>query len=283
MLHSFLSPCLAALGLLAVGGSSASMPSAPTAGDKVERVEIQTEDRQLLVGSLYIPRRRGSDELAPAAILIHDAGGKRSQLEELAERLQKQGFYVLVPDLRGHGESIAPDLDYEREDTLGRERLWAFAARDVKACAAFLHDLDGVHSTNLSLIGYRAGAVLATRHAVRDENVRGLVVIEPMIEKVEGEPNFVLTLDDLHKLGGLPTLLAVSKDQHPRLRAPVQRRRARQQRRRVHRGLRFEVQALPDPRGSAPALARFQVDDGAGFSQARRLIPVPRPARSPAG
>jgi alpha-beta hydrolase superfamily lysophospholipase len=205
------------------GGSSAPIPAAPrpepavltTAGD-LERVQVETEDKQVLICSLYPPRRRGSDELAPGAILIHDAGGSRQQLEELAERMQKQGFCVLVPDLRGHGESIAPDLDYGREDSLGRERLWAFAARDIKACAAYLHDLEGVHSTNLSLIGHRAGAVLATRHAVRDENVRGLILIEPVIERVEGEPNLALTMDDLRKLGGLPTFVTVSKNQHTR-------------------------------------------------------------------
>jgi pimeloyl-ACP methyl ester carboxylesterase len=211
---------MGALGLLAAGGSNASIPAAPrpepaqlTASTEVERVQIETEDRQVLIGSLYTPRRRASDDLAPGAILIHDAGATRQQLAGLAKRLQKQGFCVLVPDLRGHGESVVADIDYGREDVAGRERMWAFAARDVKACAAYLHDLDGVHSTNLSLIGYRAGAVLATRHAVRDENVRSLVVIEPLIERAEGSPDFVLTLEDLRKLGGLPTFLSVSKDQ----------------------------------------------------------------------
>ena len=214
---------MGALGLIAAGGSSASTPASPhpepaqlTARTGIERVQIETEDRQVLIASLYTPRRRPSDELAPGAILIHDAGATRQQLTALAKRMQKQGFCVLIPDLRGHGESVSADLDFAAEDLAGRERLWAFAARDIKASATYLHDLEGVHSTNLSLIGYRAGAVLATRHAVRDENVRSLIVVEPVIEKTEGEPNFVLTRDDLKRLGGLPTFVAVSKEHQQR-------------------------------------------------------------------
>ena len=206
---------MGALGLL---GSDALAPEAPTwptrgSADDVERVQIKTEDRQTLVASLYTPSRRRSG-LAPGAILIHDAGMDRTQLEALAERLQKQGFCVLVPDLRGHGESVTQELDYAQENVDGQERMWAFAgARDIEASAKYLQGLDGVHSTNLSLVGYRAGAVLAARYARDDQNVRDLIVIDPVIEKQEGEPDFVLTMKDLEELGGLPTFVVVPKEQ----------------------------------------------------------------------
>ena len=167
MLHSFLSPCLGALGLIAAGGSSASIPASPRpepvqlkAGTGVERVQIETEDRQVLIASLYTPRRRPKDELAPGAILIHDAGATRQQLTALAKRMQKQGFCVLIPDLRGHGESVSADLDFAREDLAGRERLWAFAARDHRCgqqrstCAISKE----IHSANLSLDRGTVGA-----------------------------------------------------------------------------------------------------------------------------
>jgi len=172
-----------------------------------ERVKLTTQDKLTLVADLYMPRKK-KDSVAPAALLLHDAGGKRSDLAELAERLQKQGFAVLVPDLRGHGESIQEgEKPFAALDEAAQTRAWAFAMRDVRACADYLSKLEDVHASNLSLLGYQAGATLAARHAVRDENVRCVVLLGPKSEQL----GFNLQ-QDVEDLGGLPTYIGVGKD-----------------------------------------------------------------------
>ena len=60
-----------------------------------------------------------------------------------------------------------------------------------------------MHSTNLSLIGFGAGASLAVRRAATDDNVRALVIVNPTRE------NFGYNLvNGVAELGGLPTLVA---------------------------------------------------------------------------
>jgi dienelactone hydrolase len=194
---------------LGSAAAPAAAPLDPNAGS--ERVEITTEDQQVLVASLY-PPPGSAKQLAPAALLLHGAGRTRADLAQLAQRLQKQGFAVLVPDLRGHGESASTGADWNRVDEPARASLWALAGRDVKACAAYLRGHASVHASNMSLVGVGAGALLAASHAARDENVRDIVLIEPQLVEPEGrDSGFVLTLAELQALGGLPTYLVVTK------------------------------------------------------------------------
>ena len=183
-------------------------PAAALAGAKEpERVKLTTPDKLVLVADLYMPRRR-KGAIAPAALLLHDSKGRRSDLTELAGRLQKQGFAVLVPDLRGHGDSIQRDgTPFAKLGEPAQKRAWAFAMRDVRAGADFLRKQEGVHSSNLSLLGYQAGATLAARHAVRDENVRCVVLLGPKCEQL----GFDLQ-QDVEDLGGLPTYIGVGQD-----------------------------------------------------------------------
>ena len=179
---------------------------ASAAGKAPERIKLTTRDKLVLVADLYLPRRK--KEVAPAALLLHDSGGKRGDLAELAVRLQKQGFAVLVPDLRRHGESLKPgEKPWTELTEAERERAWAFAMRDVRAGADFLGKQEHVHASNLSLLGYRAGAALAARHAVRDEDARCVVLLGPKSEQL----GFNLQ-HDVEALGGLPTYIGVSED-----------------------------------------------------------------------
>jgi len=179
-----------------------------------EDVEIRTRDRQTIHGAFYAPK--SSRSLAPAALLVHSAGGSASELDPIAQRLHKQGFAVLALDLRGHGDSTTDDYDWSSADERARETLWAFALKDLEAGAEYLASDGRVHSTNLSVVGYGAGCALATRYALRDENVRALTLLDPGDE----EYGFDLA-QDLADLGGLPTQLAVNasaKDRGAQLR-----------------------------------------------------------------
>jgi alpha-beta hydrolase superfamily lysophospholipase len=190
-----------AQGLLA-GSALAGSSKSPA----VEQVKITTEDKLVLVADLYRPPK--AEEMAPAALLVHNAGGARGDLAEIAERLAKQGFAVLVPDLRGHGQSVGPQsLAWQDMPEDEQQNTWAYAMRDLRAAADFLRKDDRIHASNLSMLGYMAGSTLATRHALRDENVRCIVLLGPQAEQL----GFDLQAD-LEALAGLPTYIGAVKE-----------------------------------------------------------------------
>ncbi|MEL6904217.1 MAG: alpha/beta fold hydrolase [Planctomycetota bacterium] len=181
-----------------------TVPAAPVLGEKPNAVSIKTDDKLLLKASYFAPRSKKKQ--SPAALLLHDQGRTRTELDTLAAYLNKRGFAVLTLDLRGHGESANADADFEKADDKAKANLWNLAGRDVRAAAEFLTDQDGVHSTNLSIVGFGSAASLAVRRAVDDENVRAVVLVDPELETYEYDVQ-----DGVNELGGLPTMVLTTK------------------------------------------------------------------------
>lgn len=195
---------------------AAAMALPATATAKVssldgERVLITTRDKPSLVGSYFAPRKART--IAPAALLLHDAGSDRSVLEGVASRMNRSGFAVLMLDLRGHGESCNEEQNWTSLDEDARRNLWASSMRDLETAASYLLEKAEVHSTSLTVVGHGAGCNLAARYAVRDENVRALALMSP--EDEEHEMGFDL-ISDICDLAGLPTYLAVPRSARAR-------------------------------------------------------------------
>ncbi len=187
--------------------AAAPLATAAAAGiDSSNSVSLETKDRQLLSASYYEPKRRKSSPPAPAAMLLHDAGSSREELAEMAAYLHKKGFAVLTLDLRGHGASATEDTNFEKADEKARENLWAMSTRDVDAATKFLLKQNGVHASNLSLVGVGAGAALVVRRAAKDDNVRAIVLIDPAKESLGFDVS-----GGVGDLGGLPTLILAPK------------------------------------------------------------------------
>lgn len=200
------SPSAAAAAAAARPADSAPAASAPRS-NAGERVEIPAaEDKRALVGSFWAPKA-ASGQIAPGVVLVHQPGGKRDDLAEVAARLHKQGFAVLALDLRGHGESVGKDKPWTELTEEEQTRTWAFALRDLRGGAAWLAKQSGVHSSNVCMVGDRAGCTLVVRHATRDETVRALVLLDPPREQL----GFNLA-KDIEALAGLPTLIAATKE-----------------------------------------------------------------------
>ncbi|QDU66983.1 alpha/beta hydrolase [Engelhardtia mirabilis] len=191
---------------IAVGPPIVARPLAQRGRTGLEPVALRTSDKIALKGDFYAPRE--DDRRAPAVLLIHGAGSDRSTLTDMAEGLQRANFAVLTLDLRGHGESVAENLDWSDMDAEARKTLWAFATRDVDTAARWLSQHEGIHSTNLTVIGVGAGGALAVRHAAHDENVRcvGIVGLESELY------GFDLT-SDLRDVEGLPVMIVAGRDQ----------------------------------------------------------------------
>ena len=158
-------PILTEAGQAARARAGLSAPRPLVESENAETVTIETRDELALSARYFAPRSK--KQLAPAALLVHDAGGSRTQLMAIAERLWKSNFAVLVVDLRGHGASRTEHCDWKHLDEESRGKLWAIATRDLEAAASWLRKRKEVHSTNLNLVGAGAGCALAVRHAAR--------------------------------------------------------------------------------------------------------------------
>ena len=144
---------------------------------------------------------KDSSSRAPVAILVHDAGGDRSQMTLFAERLHSQGMAVLVPDFRGHGASKSPTKPWAKLKESERAKMWSFTPRDLEAASNWIDDRREIHGANVTLVGLRAGCALSVYHAGRDSDVRAVVLIEP-----NSEPELGFNLvREVERLGGLTT------------------------------------------------------------------------------
>ena len=166
---------------------------------KPKVVTFKTEDGIKLTADYYAAKDSGSR--APVAILVHDAGGDRSQMSLFAERLHSQGMAVLAPDFRGHGASTSPTLAWDKLKEGEREKMWSFTPRDLEAACDWIDDRREIHGANITLVGLRAGCALSVYHAGRDSDVRAVVLIEP-----NSEPELGFNLvREVERLGGLTT------------------------------------------------------------------------------
>jgi pimeloyl-ACP methyl ester carboxylesterase len=148
-------------------------------------VTLKTSDGVAL-SATYYPSRLGKD--AAAVILVHAYQGNRSDFEVLALALQRVGHAVIVPDLRGHGESSGAGGEVRTTD------FDAMARRDLEAVKRFLIEKNNAGELNierLGMVGVEMGASIAIHWAALDwswpvlatgkqgQDVKALAVISP--------------------------------------------------------------------------------------------------------
>ena len=199
-----------------------SAPSAPSSWEptslatwacplgKVEpmSVVLKTSDKLELNAHYYPPYK--PDGRVPGVILVHDQGGKASELEETADYLAGKGLGVLLLSLRGHEGNVDERFDWKKANEAKDEKqlmaLWAFASKDIEAGAEFLGSRKELHSSKLILVAHGKSCSLAVQHAIKDRNTMCTALIEP-VQKV-----FSFELKkELAELDGLPTLLMCGK------------------------------------------------------------------------
>ena len=109
---------------------------------------------------------------SPAVILLHKFGADRSYELNLGVKLSEAtNFTILMPDLRGHGESPVVETS-----TFGQHE-----ADDTLAAVDFLRDLktqDGVPmvGSNIGIYGVELGALAALRAASKDPSIVSLAL-----------------------------------------------------------------------------------------------------------
>ncbi len=162
-----------------------------------EDIIIKTSDDLILHATFFAGT---DDKESVPVILLHGYKGDRHDFDGLAAYLQKQGHAVIVPDLRGHGDStefrrgVGERSDKIEAATLRQNDFAAMIGYDVEAVKGFLKEKNNEGELNidkLCVVGSEMGALVAagwTQHdwswpplttGKQGQDVKGLVLISP--------------------------------------------------------------------------------------------------------
>ncbi|MFZ1932600.1 MAG: alpha/beta fold hydrolase [Thermoguttaceae bacterium] len=108
-------------------------------------------------------------------VLLHGLKQSRNDFKDLARALQKSGYAVIVPDMRGHGESTRR-VGYSRDDTLDSAKLTPnqfglMVTQDMRAVKDFLWEKNNAGELNidkLCIVGAEMGSSVALNFALVD-------------------------------------------------------------------------------------------------------------------
>jgi pimeloyl-ACP methyl ester carboxylesterase len=178
-----------------LGAESPSPPRKLPAAIELSGQELISSDG-LQLKATYYPGTEGKDSVP--VILLHMFKGDGKEYAELAPVLQERGCAVLVPDLRGHGESTSSPFGGAKLDAarMGPVHFSYMRYDDMETFRKFLvkeNDQGELNLNKLCLVGAEMGAAVAAYYAFYDwttprreagraapsQDVKGLVLISP--------------------------------------------------------------------------------------------------------
>jgi pimeloyl-ACP methyl ester carboxylesterase len=172
----------------------AAAPAEEAVAVEPKEMSINTEDGVAIKFSYYAS---GTPESVPV-ILLHGGGGKRDDLRVVAEYLSAQGHSVVLPDLRGHGESTEQTKGGRTitlsHKTQNRNDIASMVTHDMTKLWNFLLKENNdkvVNIKKLCVVGVDMGAIVALnfaaknytekdyRNQTRGKDVKALVLVSP--------------------------------------------------------------------------------------------------------
>jgi pimeloyl-ACP methyl ester carboxylesterase len=147
---------------------------------KPEDLVVHTHDG-LQLALTYYPGvaadeiEQGQGKKTIPIVLLHGLKQSRNDYKDLALALQKTGYAVIVPDLRGHGGSIRRIGD-SRDDTLDAAKMaptqfGLMVTQDMRAVKDFLWQKNNAVELNIDklvVVGAEMGASVALNFALAD-------------------------------------------------------------------------------------------------------------------
>lgn len=128
-----------------------------------------TQDGQTISYQIYT-----ASPGSPAVILLHMLRRTRTDWDSVAKWLQRSGYTVIVPDLRGHGQSTGNYEAFKPED-------FNKMTNDVAAMKSVLQN-QGADTTRLAIVGASIGANVAYNYALADKDVKTVVLLSPGLD-----------------------------------------------------------------------------------------------------
>lgn len=195
MIRSWYGSVIPALALLSALASTAAAQD--VAAGKVlpaEQLQLKTKDGVQIMAT-YLPSTKGKD--AVAVILLHMFKGNRRELEGLGMLLQQKGHAVIIPDLRGHGESTSVDGQARPLDAATMPASqFPLMVNDLEAVKKYLVEQNNLAKLNiekLCVVGAEMSGPLAAIWTVMDwawpvlptlkqgQDVKALVLLSPTV------------------------------------------------------------------------------------------------------
>jgi len=131
------------------------------------------------------------------ALLVHGLGSTGTEWWQIAEALAQDGYWVVAPDLRGHGDSPAT------------------SSYRLAELVSDLHELGGGWDL---LIGHSIGGLLAATAAAADQTfARRVLLVDPVLDLPEeiAEQAIQAQLDQCRSTPGVEEMLAANPHWHP--------------------------------------------------------------------
>lgn len=163
-----------ALGVLALCATRPSVPgiAAERAG---ETVSFEAGGETVRA---YLARPEAGDRGSPGVVVIHEWWGLNDQIKGVADRLAREGYLAIVPDLyRG---KVAADRGLAHE--LSRGLNEGRAVEIVKRAAGHLRSLDGADRRRVGTIGFCMGGRLSLAAALGGADVQGTAMFYGGVE-----------------------------------------------------------------------------------------------------
>lgn len=107
---------------------------------------------------------KGKDS-APAVIMVHGKGGNKSGLLHLARIVNSKGYHVLLPDLRGHGESGNALMTFGLDE-----------AKDLETIYDSLKRRGNIDSSRVCVYAQSMGSAASVLAFVNKSEIRGFVI-----------------------------------------------------------------------------------------------------------
>ena len=188
---------------------------------------VKTKDGVSLA-CIYLAGTDGENTIP--VILLHGFDGVGGEFTRLALFLQNEGHAVVVPDLRGHGESIRQHgrdgnthtIDADKMRTNDFHGMYRYDLEAVKKNLLTEHNAGKLNIELLTLVGSEMGAIVAANWAVLDwswpvlpslkqgQDVQAMVLVSPKsaFKGIKLQPAF--QHEDIRKLS---TLIMTGADQ----------------------------------------------------------------------
>ena len=172
-MHSTLTLTAVAAAAMLVGAAGADhLRRAPAPSTTHgEWIQIKRGDATIRAYVAY-PERK---DKAPGVLVIHEIFGLTSWEPTVVDRLAKEGYVAIVPDLLSskYGRSPAdPDSGRKLVGDLEPERVTA----DLDAAYGYLNGLPSVRTGNIGTIGFCWGGGQSFRYATNNPKLRAVVV-----------------------------------------------------------------------------------------------------------
>jgi pimeloyl-ACP methyl ester carboxylesterase len=148
-------------------------------------IELITKD-EVRLQATYYPSSEGKDAIP--VIILHDAKTDRNAYHALAMALQADGMAVIVPDMRGFGESTKirqfggqPDIEFDAKK-MGTVGFGRMVTTDMEKIKSFLKDENDAGKLNLNQLCVIAvgdlGCAIAINWTYGDWNFQDLNTIK---------------------------------------------------------------------------------------------------------